>query len=324
MLNQSQTPASSSNSSVAGSTRRKDQLMKNPSINFLNILNKSRFPVYCVSSSQSDKLYAMKMFPWADQSNPSPYYLNEVRFSRLKHPNVLSTAQVENEEYFLYHDRYVKVSIIFTEYTPNGNLFMAMNNHTLQFNEKLIRTYMHQLVEGLEYLHSNGIAHLDVKPENVLFKKNFGLMLADFDLSIKIEEDKTIDTKGTKNFRAPEIYNGTCKNPKLADVYSLGIILFLMKSNGTMPYIEEKLNNGVDMFVLKECEPEKFWKEHCDYGKKPTSFFSEEFKNLFLHMTKSDSRERASLSQIKTSSWYRGETFNDKELEEYVKTQMKK
>jgi len=309
---------------MASTTRRKDQLMKNNSINMLSILNKSRFPVYCVSSSQSDKIYAMKTFPWSDTQNPSSYYLNEIKFARLKHPYILSTAQVENEDYFLYHDRYVKVSLIFTEYTPNGNLFMALNNATIQFNEKLIRTYMHQLVEGLEYLHSNGIAHLDVKPENVLFKKNFSLMLADFDLSLKIEEDKTISSKGTKNFRAPEIFNGTCKDPKLADVYGLGIILFLMKTNGTMPYIEEKLNNGVDMFVLKECEPEKFWKQHCDYGKRPSSFFSEEFKSLFQHMTKSDYKERATLSQVKTSSWYRGEIFSNSELEEYVKGQIKK
>jgi len=182
---------------------------------------------------------------------------------------------------------------------------------------------MHQMVEGLEYLHSNGVAHLDVKPENVLFKKDFSLMFADFDLSHKIEDDR-ITTKGTKNFRAPEIFSGTCKNSKLADVYSLGIILFLMKSNGTMPYIEEKLSNGVDMFVLKECEPEKFWQQHCDHGKRPASYFSEEFKSLFLNMTKSDPRERATLSKVKTSSWYRGDVFSNKELEEIVSKQVKK
>jgi len=298
--------------------------MKNNTVNFMNVLAKSRFPVYCVSSSQSDKIYAMKVFPWADQQKASPFYLNEIRFSRLKHPYILSASQVENEDYFLYQEHYLKVSLIFTEYTPNGNLFMALNSKTIQFSEKLMRTYMHQLVEGLEYLHSNDVAHLDVKPENVLFKKDFSLMLADFDLSYKIEEDKGITTKGTKNFRAPEILNGTCKNPKLADVYSLGIILFLMKTNGTMPYIEEKLSNGVDMFVLKECEPEKFWQQHYEHGKKPPSFFSEEFKNLFLQMTKSDYKERATLSQVKTSSWYRGEVFSNKELEELVSKQVKK
>ena len=54
---------------------------------------------------------------------------------------------------------------------------------------------------------------------------------------------------GTPNFRAPEILKGICKNPKVADIYSAGIILFalLVKS---LAFIEDVLVEGYNMYDL--------------------------------------------------------------------------
>jgi len=59
-------------------------------------------------------------------------------------------------------------------------------------------------MSGLDYIHSKGIAHLDLKLDNLLIGSNYQLKIADFDLSYKVG-DKRIVSDGSKHYRAPEI-----------------------------------------------------------------------------------------------------------------------
>lgn len=69
------------------------------------------------------------------------------------------------------------------EYAPNKDFFDALMEIKVKFDDTLVRTYFHQLVSGVEYLHSHGIAHLDLKLENLMLGENFELKIIDFDLS---------------------------------------------------------------------------------------------------------------------------------------------
>lgn len=59
------------------------------------------------------------------------------------------------------------------EYAPYGNFSKLMSKAKIYNDEKLTRTYFHQLVEGLEYLHSQDIAHLDLKFCNLLLGDDY-------------------------------------------------------------------------------------------------------------------------------------------------------
>mmetsp|Transcript_9623 Transcript_9623/g.8282 ORF Transcript_9623/g.8282 Transcript_9623/m.8282 type:complete len:127 (-) Transcript_9623:540-920(-) len=123
------------------------------------------------------------------------------------------------------------------ELAPYGDFDDLVHKGKISKDEVLARTYFHQLISAIEYLHSNGIAHTDLKLSNILLGNKFNLKLSDFDHAC-LDEDGEISDKGSENYRAPELKNGNCLDPYAADVYSLGITIFTMIS-GHGPYSNE-------------------------------------------------------------------------------------
>lgn len=93
------------------------------------------------------------------------------------------------------------------DYAPKGDLFDMLMNNIDVFDDKLARTYFHQIIDGVEYMHSQSTAHLDLKPDNILIDSNGSIKIADFDLSYMKEDKIMCKGKGTTNFRAPEVAN---------------------------------------------------------------------------------------------------------------------
>jgi len=178
-------------------------------------------------------------------------------------------------------------------------------------DEQLFRTYFHQLIEGLEHLHSNGVCHMDLKTENLLLSEDFLLKISDFDLAYK-KGDGAVRGQGSTNFRAPEVKALNCTNPEKADIYSAGIILFTLRT-GYLPYFEDENLHGYDLFDLMLNNTDSFWIAHRIIGRS-VGKFSEDFKKLFISMTKKEPEQRASLKEIKESEWYRGPTYSQEEL----------
>lgn len=115
------------------------------------------------------------------------------------------------------------------EYCPFGDLFDLVSNSG-KLNISLAKTIFLQLLDGVEYLHTQSkLAHLDLKLENVLISNDFTFKLCDFGfvepLLIKVTKNK-----GTDGYKSPEIYQMASSgfDGDKADIFALGVILFIM------------------------------------------------------------------------------------------------
>jgi serine/threonine protein kinase len=258
----------------------------------------------------------MKVFP-LDNKTPHKYFRNEIRFARLNSPNVVKIVHVENEKSVFHKGTVKQMSYTLMEYAPYGDFYEVITNPKIQKDVKLIRTYFRQLIQGLEYLHSQGITHMDIKLENLLVGEDYSLKIADFDLSHMIG-DKQVLARGTKCYRAPEVMDARCKRYSAVDVYSAGIVLFILKSGGIMPHAENSLISGINFYELLYTDNKSFWEKHSQFQKN-TEAFELEFRELFNVMTKFNPEERATLEDIKNMKWYKGEVYTNDELKNVMR-----
>ena len=87
-----------------------------------------------------------------------------------------------------------------------------------------------QTLKGLKFLHSHGVLHRDVKPENILLSDDSEFpiaKIADFSLAEMFKDKKLNIRCGTPGYMAPEMFTEEPYNEKI-DIFSLGITLFIM------------------------------------------------------------------------------------------------
>lgn len=127
--------------------------------------------------------------------------------------------------------------------------------------------------------------------------------------------------RGTRNYRSPEVKKGENINPWAADIYSLGVILFALKA-GTLPYIEEKLIKGFDLFDILINDSECFWKVYEQVQDTKVEF-EQSFKELFSAMVDVEPEKRPTLQDIKSSEWYNGPVYSRKEMSLILQVKLK-
>jgi len=123
-----------------------------------------------------------------------------------------------------------------TEYLPDGSLKERIDKGPLK--PELAVKLLGQLAEGLGFLHSRGFVHRDVKPANILFRRNGSAVLADFGIA-KAVNSVTMATVagaaiGTPHYMSPEQARGE-KLDGRSDLYSLGVVFYEMLT-GVRPY----------------------------------------------------------------------------------------
>lgn len=158
---------------------------------------------------------------------------HEVRLMKLiRHPHIIRLYQVQNTNNKLY---------LILELGSGGDLYEYISKHGA-LPEAHARRLFRQIAQGVAYCHKNRIAHRDLKPENVVFcTTKTGeevVKVTDFGLSNSFAPGEKMKTAcGSLVYTCPEILLGDPYDGPQADVWSLGVILYMMVC-GKLPFQE--------------------------------------------------------------------------------------
>jgi serine/threonine protein kinase len=149
--------------------------------------------------------------------------------SRMNHPNIVK---------YYGNFRKGKYLNIVLEYCNKGSLLSLLKNFT-HFEEIIIKKYISEILDGLEYLHYHNIIHRDIKCANILIDKNDICKLTDFGGAKVIKEEINVlsSMQGTPNWMAPEVIKSS-RATRFSDIWSIGCTVIEMFT-GKPPYSDK-------------------------------------------------------------------------------------
>jgi len=179
---------------------------------------------------------------------------------------------------------------IIMEFVQGGLLFDVCQNMGAM-GEDAGRFFLLQMIDSLDYMHQRRVAHRDLKLENILVDDNLNLKIADFGFACYKSIDSLKSYRGTMTYMAPEIKEGKTYKGTQVDLFSMGVILFIMVQG---------------IFPFKEARKEEFFYNLLLTGQIDTYFskvngagLSQEFKSLILGLFEYDGEKRPSLDDIR-------------------------
>ncbi|KAI9269541.1 kinase-like domain-containing protein [Helicostylum pulchrum] len=136
---------------------------------------------------------------------------------------------------------YVDSIFIVMEYAENG-IVMDVTPHSVteSFSDTQCRNVFKQLVEAVNHLHTNGIVHRDIKPQNLLLSSDNLVKLIDFGNATTVSDTLSYNSTGTPAFMAPELLKKVQISPTCADLWSMGVTLYCF-TYGKLPFEKSSL-----------------------------------------------------------------------------------
>lgn len=160
----------------------------------------------CIDSTNGQQV-AMKQSAKDETADHEIYILN-----KLQHPNIIKIIDSFSEPFFNY---------VIYEYggTDLQNIYISK-----QLDLDTIRSYMFQLLTGLDYMHNKGYVHRDIKPSNLLINSNGELKIADFGVCTMIEEINSAEMPGTYQYAPLDYLLGFHELNEKYDIWSAGCV----------------------------------------------------------------------------------------------------
>lgn len=146
---------------------------------------------------------------------------------------------------------YTRLIDEYDRYVENGSLTSLIKKFGT-FNETLSAVYIFQVLQGLSFLHEQGVIHRDIKGENILTTKEGFVKLADFGVAIQ-GVDHEHDVVGTPYWMAPEIIE-MAGSSSACDIWSVGCTIIEMLT-GKPPYFDYNPMTALFRIVQDEYPP---------------------------------------------------------------------
>lgn len=243
----------------------------------------------------------------------------EIRMmQKLQHPNIIRLIG-----YNLHgvHQGQACVQLV-EELAPMCELLEYNIHCPTAFPEEMCLFIMKQVCDAVAFMHDSGIAHRDLKPQNILLDRKFNIKLADFGFAKAfMKKEQAVAMKshlGTPGYMAPEISLRQQYTPKV-DVFALGVVLFVCLSQ-RCPF--KKALNDPQFWYWNKIATKQwnvFWLAHQRRHK-----FSSQQKDLIEKMLAADPNERLDIYETMKHPWFLDNKNKLPTKEDYIKQMTKR
>ena len=197
----------------------------------------------------------------------------------LKHRNIITLYEIYESQKYIYLVR---------EYCPGKDLIEKIKNKN-RFSQEEALVIFFQLLDAFIYMHKMNICHRNIRTEHILFDKNNKPKIIGFGYSSFYKKNEKLDEPyGSLCYACPEIIDEQPYNPELADVYSLGVILYVLIC-GYLPFSDEDDNQNKTLISEGKIE----------YPKE----INNKLKDLLKHMLDKDPKKRYNFQKIIKHPW---------------------
>lgn len=180
----------------------------------------------------------------------------------LNHPNIINMIEYNTKGNFEKNGKSTEISYIALELADGGELIdYVMTNGP--FEERMSRFFFTEIITCLEYIHSKGFAHRDLKPDNILLDAANKLRIADFGVAKDMQDADSagwLKTRvGTENYMAPEVFKGNYSG-EAADLFATAVILFIVLTGNFC--FGSAQDNDPYYKIFASGQIDKFWSIH--------------------------------------------------------------
>ncbi|OHS98604.1 CAMK family protein kinase [Tritrichomonas foetus] len=196
---------------------------------YKNVIGRGAYGIVVDAIGPNKEEFAVKIISrnFLQETNTFFAFEQELRVHQhLGHSNIVGIKEIIYEEDFIF---------IVMELCSKGDLFTFISEEG-PLNITTVRHIFFQILLSVQYLHKREIAHLDLKPDNILITKDGQAKLSDFGCCEAPPKRQTFGAIGTLYYAAPEILTRKYTENLPADIWSLGIILFAMTA-GSLPWL---------------------------------------------------------------------------------------
>lgn len=255
-----------------------------------------------------DRQVAIKKVTKIDEERDSAFKKEVLIMKKLDHPNICRLFETYEQGRVMY---------FVIEFCEGGDLFDRYSNHG-KLPETTVAPIIKQVASALKYAHLKGIAHRDLKLENICFCEqsptSTHIKVIDWGLAGSFEQGRMKSSVGTSTYSAPEVLDPeddddgyTCA----CDLWSLGVVAYVALS-GKPPFWGSPKQQVARMRAEKYPLSGEFW-----------DTISEDAKDLIQQLLKTDVQVRLTADQVIRHPWLKmGQLEPDKRVLAQVLTNL--